>query len=89
MNFIEEIPKVQLELDEVNEKKDSPSVSLVEQAVKMRQELTQTYFGIKELLRLYINTSVVEYFIKDNSNQCDTGSIQKSLKKVPHKKSKL
>lgn len=44
-------------------------------AVKMRQELTKGYFGIEELQRLFLKTSVVDNFTKDNINRCDTGSI--------------
>lgn len=58
-----------------------PCGSLVETAVKMRQELTKTYYGIDELQRLFINTSITANFIRDNINQCDTGSEQKGLRK--------
>lgn len=55
--------------------------SLVETSVKMRQEFTGSPFGIEELMRLFLYTPVSDYFIKDNINQCDTGSIQK-IKKI-------
>lgn len=55
----------------------------------MRQDLTEIYFGIEELRRLFLYTPISAYFIKDNINQCDSGSIQKVLRKVPHRKSKL
>ena len=53
--------------------------SLVEQAVKMRQELTDSYCGLDELLRLFIKTSCSDNFIKDNVSKCDTGSVQTGL----------
>lgn len=63
--------------------------SLVNKTVEMHQELTRTYFEVEELMRLYLYTPVSDYFIQDNINQCDNGSVQKGLRKVPHKKSKL
>ena len=71
------------------EKIEQTNNSLVEKAVEMRQELTGTYFGVEELMRLFLYTPVSDYFIKDNINQCDSGSIQKVLRKVSHRKSKL
>ena len=80
MNFNEEIAK---------EKIEQTNNSLVEKAVEMRYDFTEIYFGIEELRRLFLYTPISAYFIKDNINQCDSGSIQKVLRKVPHRKSKL
>ena len=75
MNFNEEIEK------ELNDGK-----LLVETAIKMRQELTDTYYGLNELRRIYIKTIVSDYFIRDNVSKCDTGSVTTDLIKKRQKK---
>lgn len=40
---------------------------LVNEAVKMRQYLTQSSYGMDELMRIYIRTPVSDYFKQDAS----------------------
>lgn len=65
------------QVDETIQKKD-----LIETVIEMRQKLTGSYFKINELMQLYLHTKVSGYFIKDNASKCDTGSVQKCLKKT-------
>lgn len=41
--------------------------SLVSESVRMRQQLTESGFGINELMRIYLATPVSDYFVQDAS----------------------
>lgn len=47
----------------------------------IRKNAQNTGYGIEELQRLYLKTSVADNFVRDNTSKCDTGSAQRKLVK--------
>lgn len=76
------------ESEEVTEIQDSGQVkrsTIIEKLIQMRQNLFHNLYGIGELQRLFLKTSITNYFTYDNMAQCDNGSVENNLVKRKHK----
>lgn len=93
MNLNDETKQILRQENPNKEENLHKNASLNETAVRLFQISTGFAFSVEELQRLYIKTPIASYFIKDNINQCDTGSAHKTenkvLKKVNTKHHKL
>ena len=51
--------------------------NLVDSAIELHNELNGSNYDLDSLRRIYSKTSVSECFEKDNTSNCDTGSVAK------------
>lgn len=59
--------------------------NLVDSAIELHNELNGSNYDLDSLRRIYSKTSVSECFEKDNTSNCDTGSVEKATEAIDEK----